>query len=59
LIYLFMEQRGILEDGSCWDSIAKIYQRLRKNYLTNQCKRKKSTSSSRRNCKAELSETEE
>ena len=35
LIYLFMEQRGIHEDGSCWDSIAKIYQRLRKNYLTN------------------------
>lgn len=35
LIYLFMEQRGIKEDGSCWDAIAKIYQRLRKNYLTN------------------------
>ncbi len=35
LIYLFMEQRGIHEDGSCWDSIAKIYQRLRKNYQTN------------------------
>lgn len=35
LINLFMEQRGIREDGSCWDSIAKIYQRLRKNYLTN------------------------
>jgi hypothetical protein len=35
LIFLFMEQRGIREDGSCWDSIAKIYQRLRKNYLTN------------------------
>lgn len=35
LIFLFMEQRGIHEDGSCWDSIAKIYQRLRKNYLTN------------------------
>lgn len=59
LIYLFMEQRGILEDGSCWDSIAKIYQRLRKNYLTNQCKRKKLTTSSRRNSKAEFSETEE
>ena len=41
LIYLYMEQRGIKEDGTCWDSIAKIYQRLRKNYLTNQCKRKK------------------
>jgi len=35
LIYLFMEQRGIHEDGTCWDAIAKIYQRLRKNYLTN------------------------
>ncbi len=35
VIYLFMEQRGIREDGSCWDAIAKIYQRLRKNYLTN------------------------
>lgn len=35
LIYLFMEQRGIHEDGTCWDVIAKIYQRLRKNYLTN------------------------
>ena len=35
LIYLFMEQRGIKEDDSCWDSIAKIYQRLRKNYQTN------------------------
>ncbi len=35
LIYLFMEQRGILEDGSCWDAIAKRYQRLRNVYLTN------------------------
>lgn len=35
LIYLFMEQRGILEDGSCWDAIAKIYQRMRHVYLTN------------------------
>ena len=35
LIYLFMEQRGIKEDGTCWDAIEKIYQRLRKNYLTN------------------------
>ena len=34
LIYLFMEQRGILEDGTCWDAIAKIYQRLRNIYLT-------------------------
>ena len=33
LIYLFMEQRGILEDGTCWDAIAKIYQRLRNLYL--------------------------
>ena len=41
LIYLFMEQRGIKEDGSCWDAIAKVYQRLRKNYLTNECKRKR------------------
>ncbi|MDY4645120.1 hypothetical protein [Prevotella sp.] len=59
LIYLFMEQRGILEDGSCWDSIAKIYQRLRKNYLTNQCKRKKSTTKSRKNSDTEFSEKEE
>ena len=35
LIYLFMEQRGIHEDGTCWDAIAKIYQRLRHVYLTN------------------------
>lgn len=41
LIYLFMEQRGIVEDGTCWDSIAKIYQRLRKNYLTNISKKSK------------------
>lgn len=34
LIYLFMEQHGIHEDGSCWDAIAKIYQRLRNIYLT-------------------------
>lgn len=33
LIYLFMEQRGIHEDGTCWDAIAKIYQRLRNLYL--------------------------
>lgn len=33
LIYLFMEQWGILEDGTCWDAIAKIYQRLRNLYL--------------------------
>lgn len=39
LIYLFMEQRGIKEDGTCWDAIAKIYQRLRKNYLTNNSKK--------------------
>ena len=39
LIFLFMEQRGIHEDGTCWDSIAKIYQRLRKNYLTNNSKK--------------------
>jgi len=42
LIYLFMEQRGIREDGSCWDAIAKIYQRLRKVYLaTNRQKNKR------------------
>ena len=35
LIYQFMELNGIKEDGTCWDAIAKIYQRLRKNYLTN------------------------
>lgn len=34
LIYLFMEQNGIVEDGTCWDSIAKSYQRMRNIYLT-------------------------
>ena len=34
LIYLFMEQNGIIEDGTCWDAIAKIYQRMRNIYLT-------------------------
>ena len=46
LIYLFMEQRSIHEDGSCWDSIAKIYQRLRNIYLTKN--RRKSCTTSRR-----------
>ena len=46
LIYLFMEQRGIHEDGTCWDAIAKIYQRLRNIYLTKN--RKKSCTTSRR-----------
>ena len=41
LINLFMEQRGIREDGTCWDSIAKIYQRLRHNYLKNEGRRQK------------------
>lgn len=40
LIYLFMEQNGIVEDGTCWDSIAKIYQRMRNIYLT-KCNRNK------------------
>ena len=45
LIYLFMEQHGIVEDGTCWDSIAKIYQRMRNIYLTksNRLKRKKNS----------------
>ena len=59
LIYLYMEQRGIKEDGTCWDSIAKIYQRLRKNYLTNQCKRKNSTIKNGSNNKVETEETVE
>lgn len=46
LIYLFMEQRGIHEDGTCWDSIAKIYQRLRNIYLTKN-RRKSCTTSGR------------
>jgi hypothetical protein len=46
LIYLFMEQRGIHEDGTCWDSIAKIYQRQRNIYLTKN--RKKISTTSRR-----------
>ena len=43
LIYLFMEQNGIMEDGSCWDAIAKSYQRLRNIYLTklNQLQKRK------------------
>ncbi len=40
LIYLYMEQRGIKEDGTCWDSIAKAYQRLRKNYLSNESRKR-------------------
>ncbi|MBR2236303.1 MAG: hypothetical protein IJ887_00260 [Prevotella sp.] len=46
LINLFMEQRGIREDGTCWDSIAKIYQRQRNIYLTRN--RRKSCTTSRR-----------
>lgn len=46
LINLFMEQRGIREDGSCWDAIAKIYQRMRNVYLTKN--RKKNNTTSRR-----------
>ena len=45
LIYLFMEQRGIQEDGTTWDSIAKVYQRLRKCYLTQENRKKKQTTS--------------
>ena len=43
LIYLFMEQNGIIEDGTCWDAIAKDYQRMRNIYLTklNRTERKK------------------
>ena len=36
LIHLFMEQRGIKEDGTCFDAIAKIYQRLRNIYKTDE-----------------------
>ncbi len=32
LTLLFMELRGIREDGSCYDSISKIYQRQRDSY---------------------------
>ena len=42
-ILAFMEQRGIREDGSCWDSIAKIYQRLRKIYYDRDFHKKKYT----------------
>lgn len=41
LIYLYMEQRGIKDDGTCWDAIAKQYQRLRKNAQSNDCKKRK------------------
>lgn len=43
LIFLFMEQRDIKEDGTCWDAIAKTYQRLRKNYLSTKSRNKKLT----------------
>ena len=57
LIYLFMEQRGIKEDGSCWDAIAKVYQRLRKNYLTAASKRRiNATRKSRSTTKSENEE---
>ncbi|SFW42567.1 hypothetical protein SAMN02910409_2246 [Prevotellaceae bacterium HUN156] len=46
LIYLFMEQHGIHEDGTCWDAIAKIYQRQRNIYLT-KIRRKNCTTSTR------------
>ena len=59
LIYLYMEQRGIKEDGTCWDSIAKIYQRLRKNYLTNVCRQKNRTTKGRNKNNIETTETEE
>lgn len=36
IIYLFMEQHGIKEDGKCWDAIVKIYDRQRNIYLTNE-----------------------
>ncbi len=44
LIYAFMEQRGIQEDGTCWDSIAKIYQRRRKQYYDREYHKKNRTS---------------
>ena len=48
LILLFMELRGIKETGSCWDSIAKIYQRKRNSYKTCQKRKmKKSNTTSR------------
>lgn len=60
LIYLYMEQRGIHEDGTCWDSIAKIYQRLRKNYQTQQCrKRKNATTKAARRKDSETEENED
>ena len=61
LIYLYMEQRGIKEDGTCWDSIAKVYQRLRKLYQTNECrKRARLLRSERKNTtKVETAENEE
>ena len=43
LINMFMEQRGIREDGSCWDAIAKIYQRKRELYLDRKKKQKSYT----------------
>ena len=44
LIYLFMEQNGIAEDGTTWDSIAKVYQRLRKRYDAREARRQSKSS---------------
>ena len=41
LIYAFMEQHGIVEDGTCWDDIAKIYRHKRNIFLTNQKRRER------------------
>lgn len=49
IIYLFMELRGICEDGTCWDAIAKIYQRQRKAYLSREARRGKKTGSDNTN----------
>ena len=61
LIYLYMEQRGIKEDGTCWDSIAKVYQRLRKLYQTNECRKRARLQRSGRKeaTKVETAENEE
>ena len=48
LILLYMELRGIKETGSCWDRIAKIYQRKRNSYKTSEKRKmKKSHTTSR------------
>ena len=44
LIYQYMELRGIKEDGTCSDTIKKIYQRMKNSYRTIQARKSKKNS---------------